>query len=368
MAKGLLRKALQGASTSASEMLGARIEDMRMKRMADYQFGQQKELIGLQDANQTARDERQAAQRAQEATTAFERGIQATTFEMGARANLERETEDQAQANRLGLEQERSRLRTEEDRIKYERELELAQAKASQTGGAVQTFKIPSRDEMGGVATIEVSGVLNPDGTISFPSVEDMEMLSVAEREERQLAQAFVTDSYKFAENIRNAPNTDRALQRAVQEWAEGFQGQMPLPEAFSQMGDRGPRVEQMLRQMYGETTGSETPPAASAPEQPRSFSVGPTEVEVAPSLLSRAQSALRGSYQDLADSTRREVADTNAMNLLPHFQSSDGSRVRLPQVTILNRQVYRSALDSDLLTPEQKAIIQAMLDRDANR
>jgi hypothetical protein len=381
MAKGLLRKALHGAAKSSSEILGAKIEDMRQKRLMDYEAGQRMAEAQQQNTWTTERDERLAGQQATQAELAHQRAIQRDVFGAGMQTNLDRETESIAQANRLALEGTRSaadielenvRSRNDMTRVEKEHELRLEQAKAeaASKGIELKSIKVVQYDDQGAPVEVEMSGYVDPQTLeVWFVDPDTNKLTTTRQQQAETREQAWLGKSAETGLAVRDDDRTDSQIRESARGWFSGSPDQLPLEEHLAAMGEKRSIFEQEIERLRTGETGA--PARASTPTAaptPPTFSVGQTQVEVEPSLLSRAQGAISDTAQTLSERTQRERNDFAAEQLLPRLEAAANGAVRLPQITMLNRAVYTRALESDRLTPEQKAIIQAMLDRDAGR
>jgi hypothetical protein len=392
MAKGLLRKALHGAAKSSSEILGAKIQDMRQKRLMDYEAGQRMAEAEQQNTWTTQRDERLAGQQATAAELAHQRAVQRDVFGAGTQANLDRESEEIAQTNRLALEgtrlaadKELQGVRSQadialEDRrtanrlaeMKRENELrtEQARAEAASKGIDLKNIKIVQYDAQGEPIEIEMSGHVDPETLeVWFVDPDTNKLTTTRQQQAASQEQAFLANSAQFAQKVRDDDRTQTQIARTAAQWYQNSPDQLPLEDHLVAMGDKRSIFEQEIERLR---TGEPTTAPQAEPEAPAAVSA-PSNVNVVPSMLTRATQAVGSAMQ--ADAERatqaRQTVDASAADRQADYvlsfinrPTSTPGMITLPEVTMLNRFRLEKALESNKLTEAQKTALRAHLGR----
>jgi len=381
MAKGLLRKALHGAAKSSSEILGAKIQDMRQKRLMDYEAGQRMAEAEQQNTWTTERDERLAGQQATQAELAHQQAIQRDVFGAGMRTNLDRETESIAQANRLALEGTRSaadielenvRSRNDMTRVEKEHELRLEQAKAeaASKGIELKSIKVVQYDDQGAPVEVEMSGYVDPQTLeVWFVDPDTNKLTTTRQQQAASQEQAFLANSAQFAQKVRDDDRTQTQIARTAAQWYQNSPDQLPLEDHLVAMGDKRSIFEQEIERLR---TGEPTTAPQAEPEAPAAVSA-PSNVNVVPSMLTRATQAVGSAMQ--ADAERatqaRQTVDASAADRQADYvlsfinrPTSTPGMITLPEVTMLNRFRLEKALESNKLTEAQKTALRAHLGR----
>lgn len=393
MGKGLLRKALHGAATSASGMLANRIEEKRQTRLMDYEamrqrenqdyrYGQEKEMFGMGVEAQKAQDNTRFERETQMSDTAYQRQLdaEALRLENQRTLNAEEATRRQGESEidfqrrmqeltfRSGLAREeelyKSGLTKDEKASEFQLRMdeikEEARLKAEQEGIELTDIKFTVPDSMGNPTPVTMSARIDPQtGTVRLFDSGTGQFVSA--REMADIDDNFETLA-KAEQWLPQVLENDKDLdgfQESLQSWREAM-GDTPIPEVYTRQ----------LPQEFQDYLRSEPAPTSARgaqSRQPAADPLAPFEGRaVQPGLVSRATAAISNAAStvgmaQVTSGGETESVKQNAKWLLENHLS----RGTLPERTLMSRPRIESALRSDLLSDEDKTMLRRYLEQD---
>jgi hypothetical protein len=374
VAKGLLRKALHGAAKSSSELLGAHIEEARQKRLADYGFSQEKELEGLRHSNTLAANQQQIEANTAADQTRFTQNVALRGIEQGFNTQnmetqvginresaefehgLRMEEEGARAANQdadaqtrftqavalAGIEQGFARQNAVDD-VQRQIDFEEAKAKiqAQNPDVKVHNMKTPVLNpDSGLMEPYETSVAIFPDGTVKIFDPATSRLVTPDELDARSENEAYQINAAKALEGLMGARRKAK-----VQEIKQEFESLYP---------DRELDIRALPKDVQDWWRNEDENPAPEDEATTRT----PT-----PAQTPSDQTNLL-SLNDLTPEQRRtitvgEIQARRDVQWLLDKGLNDG---RMPSRSFWNTPRVRRALESGLLTPTQKTIVEQWL------